>query len=296
MPSSWRVQRFRRLFRESSEKIQDEIIGSMLSVSGYRGIEIKDYDDENRRRLDEELVGYRVVRVGQLVVNTMWLNYAGLGVSNFEGHVSPAYRSYWINDSLNPRYIHHLLRSAIYVQGYTRLLTGIRPNSLQMSREDLMDFPVLVPPHGDQVSIADFLDRETTKIDALIAEQERLINILHEKRFAAISNAVTRGLNPDAPMKPSGVEWLGNVPASWTVCSARRVIRRIEQGWSPDCFARPAEESEWGVVKSGCVNRGIFSQEENKALPPELSPVSDYEIRAGDILMSRAREALHRWS
>lgn len=217
IPVDWSVERFRHVFRESAEKIDDAVIGPMLSVSGYRGIEVKEYDDENRRRLDEELVGYRIVRPGQLVVNTMWLNYAGLGVSDYEGHVSPAYRSYWIEREVNRRYLHHLMRSTIYVQGYTRLLTGIRPNSLQMSRDDLMDFPVIIPPANDQTAIAAFLERETAKIDALVAEQQRLIALLKEKRQAVISHAVTKGLNSNAPMKDSGIEWLGEIPAHWGV-------------------------------------------------------------------------------
>src|SRR5690554_7432670 len=97
VPAHWDINKFRYVFRESNEKIENEVVGEMLSVSGYRGIEIKIYDDDNKRRTEEELQGYRIVRPGQLVVNTMWLNYAGLGVSNYEGHVSPAYRSYWIN-------------------------------------------------------------------------------------------------------------------------------------------------------------------------------------------------------
>lgn len=216
IPSHWGLQKFRHLFRESPERITETVIGPMLSVSGYRGIEIKEYDDENRRRLDEELTGYRIVRIGQLVVNTMWLNYAGLGVSEFEGHVSPAYRSYWIEKKMGKRFVHHLMRSSIYVQGYTRLLTGIRPNSLQMSRDDLFEFPVIVPPSSEQLAIATFLDRETAKIDALIDEQKKLIELLKEKRQSVISHAVTKGINPNVPMKDSGVEWLGEVPAHWT--------------------------------------------------------------------------------
>ena len=217
MPAHWAVLKFRHCFYESPEKIENEIVGSMLSVSGYRGIEIKEYDDENRRRTDEDLIGYRIVRRGQLVVNTMWLNYAGLGVSAYEGHVSPAYRSYEIDPRLSKQYAHHLMRSDTYVKGYTKFLTGIRPNSLQMGRDDLLSFPVLVPPIEDQDAIAAFLDRETTKIDALIAEQEKLIALLKEKRQALISHAVTKGLDPNAPMKDSGIEWLGQVPAHWEV-------------------------------------------------------------------------------
>ena len=217
VPEYWKIGKFRHFFMESQEKIEDAIIGQMLSVSGYRGIEIKEYDDENHRRLDEDLIGYRIVRVGQLVVNTMWLNYAGLGVSPFEGHVSPAYRSYQIAEGLEKQFLHYLMRCDRYVKGYTKFLTGIRPNSLQMSREDLMEVPILVPPQEEQNLIVTFLDRETTKIGTLIAEKQRLIELLKERRHALISHAVTKGLNPDAPMKDSGVEWLGEVPEDWSM-------------------------------------------------------------------------------
>ncbi len=255
VPEHWDVKKFRHLFRESPEKIEDEIVGTMLSVSGYRGIEVKEYDDENRRRLDDQLIGYRIVRVGQLVVNTMWLNYAGLGVSEHEGHVSPAYRCYWINQSLDRRFVHHLLRSGLYVQGYTRLLTGIRPNSLQMSRDDLMEFPVLVPSPSEQNSIAAFLDRETAKIDALIAEQQRLIALLAEKRQATISHAVTKGLNPDAPMKDSGVEWLGEVPEHWEVRRVKSVSTFITSG--PRGWSERVGDDGHLFVQSGDLNNSL---------------------------------------
>ncbi|MFZ2987532.1 restriction endonuclease subunit S [Ideonella sp.] len=221
-PSHWEVCKFRHAFTESTEKIDSEVVGLMLSVSGYRGIEVKEYDDENRRRLDDEVIGYRIVRSGQLVVNTMWLNYAGLGVSEHEGHVSPAYRSYWIKPGFERRFVHHMMRCDSFVRGYAKFLTGVRPNSLQMSRDDLMAFQVLKPPSKEQAAIAAFLDRETTKIDALIAEQEKLIDLLAEKRQATITNAVTKGLDPNAPRNDSGVAWLGEVPAHWEVAPLKR--------------------------------------------------------------------------
>lgn len=147
---------------------------------------------------------------------------------------------------------------------------------------------LFVPPLDEQRSISEFLDHETAKIDALVTEQERLIELLKEKRQAVISHAVTKGLDPSVPMKDSGVEWLGEVPAHWEVRALRRVIKATEQGWSPECYAREAEEGEWGVLKAGCVNGGTFRPSENKALPPELSPEASYEVRAGDVLMSRA--------
>jgi len=78
------------------------------------------------------------------------------------------------------------------------------------------------------------------------------------------------------------------VPEHWRVCALRRLIKRIEQGWSPECEAQPADESSWGVLKAGCVNHGVFNPDENKTLPGSLDPLAEYEVREGDILMSRA--------
>jgi type I restriction enzyme S subunit len=288
VPGHWDMGKFRQNFKESPEKIDNVIVGEMLSVSGYRGIEIKEYDDENRRRLDEDLVGYRIVRPGQLVVNTMWLNYAGLGVSEYEGHVSPAYRSYWIRNELDKRFVHHLMRCSLYVKGYTKFLTGIRPNSLQMSRDDLMEFPVLIPPLHEQQTISTFLDRETDKIDVLIAEQQRLVALLTEKRQAVISHAVTKGLNPNTQMKDSGIEWLGEVPEHWEVKPFRRVIKKIEQGWSPNASSEPCESGRWGVLKLSAIKQGGFFSGENKMLFAETDPDLSIEVEVGDLLVTRA--------
>lgn len=222
IPADWQVQRFRTVFRESAEVNGVTPVGVMLSISGYRGVEEKAYDNDGRRRTAEESATYRVVRPGQLAVNTMWLNYGGLGVSDVLGHVSPAYRAYWIHPGFNRRYVHHLMRSSTYIDGYTALLTGIRPNSLQMSRDNLMSLPVLQPPTDVQEEIAAFLDRETAEIDAFIVDQEELIGLLIERRAATISHAVTKGLDPSAPMKDSGVEWLGTIPAHWIAGNIRR--------------------------------------------------------------------------
>lgn len=175
-----------------------------------------------------------------------------------------------------------------YAQFYFMSRSKQSTNLASISSTNVMELPVVMPPQPERQAIVSFLTRETAKIDALVAEQEKLIALLKEKRQAVISHAVTKGLDPSVPMKDSGVEWLGEVPAHWEVRALRRVIAGIEQGWSPECYAREADEQEWGVLKAGCINGGIFRQSENKALPPELLPETAYEVRAGDILMSRA--------
>lgn len=285
IPSHWNIKKFRYVFEESPEKITNEVVGDMLSVSGYRGIEVKQYDDEGRRRTDEELFGYRVVRPGQLVVNTMWLNYAGLGVSEHEGHVSPAYRSYWIDPAMDKRFIHHLMRSGAYVQGYTRLLTGIRPNSLQMGRDDLMVFPVLLPTKPEQTQIARFLDHETARIDALIEEQQRLIELLKEKRQAVISHAVTKGLDPTVSMKESGVEWLGEVPAHWNI-GTLRWYATIQGGVAKGKDYEGRETVVMPYLRVANVQNGYVDLAEVKEIAVLESEVERYRLRAGDVLMN----------
>jgi len=143
-------------------------------------------------------------------------------------------------------------------------------------------------PPNEQRAIAAFLDRETARIDGLVAKKERLIELLQEKRAALITRAVTKGLDPSIHMKDSGVAWLGQIPASWSLARLKRLVTGAEQGWSPLCENRQADEHEWGVLKVGCVNGIEFDGTENKALPSDLDPLEDLEIAPGDILMSRA--------
>ncbi|HEY4301080.1 MAG TPA: hypothetical protein VGM73_09420 [Candidatus Didemnitutus sp.] len=148
--------------------------------------------------------------------------------------------------------------------------------------------PVTTPPLPEQTRIAEFLDRETAKIDELVAEQRRLMELLKEKRQAVISHAVTKGLDPKAKLKPSSIEWLGDVPAHWKMERIKHLVCLLEQGWSPQCEGSPAEEHEWGVLKVGCVNGGTFDPAENKLLPAELEPDPRLAVAKDDLLISRA--------
>jgi type I restriction enzyme, S subunit len=183
------------------------------------------------------------------------------------------------------------LRFGFYALSTTRkLLDSVATGSTYdaVTTSHVGDLPQVLPSEPEQRAIAAFLDRETARIDALVAKKERLIELLQEQRTALITRAVTKGLDPTVPMKDSGVEWLGEIPAHWEVLRLKEMVTGIEQGWSPLCENRQADGSEWGVLKVGCVNGEHFDESEHKALPAELPPIPEYEIRPGDILMSRA--------
>lgn len=157
-----------------------------------------------------------------------------------------------------------------------------------MPAETLNSYQFGLPNWKEQIIISSFLEHETAKIDILIGKQQQLIELLKEKRQAVISHAVTKGLNPDVPMKDSGVEWLGEIPAHWIVTKIKFLVDKFEQGWSPQCESRLSEENEYGVLKVGCVNSGRFNPLEHKALPSSLEPQKQYLLRKNDLLISRA--------
>lgn len=193
IPKRWEVVKFKANFKVSNERVSDNPkIDTLLSVSGYRGIETKNIDSLDGQMPSEDVNNYRIVHPGQLVVNTMWLNYTGLGVSKYEGYVSPAYRAYDISNNLLPNFVHYLLRSGTYVQKYSSLLYGIRPNSLQVKPDDFEKIEVLVPEKVEQTKIAAYLDEKTALIDQIIEKKQKQIELLREKRTAVINHAVTK--------------------------------------------------------------------------------------------------------
>ncbi|SHM08771.1 restriction endonuclease subunit S [Vreelandella subglaciescola] len=149
------------------------------------------------------------------------------------------------------------------------------------------NLPIPLPPLEEQGRIAAFLDHETARIDALIAEQQRLIKLLKEKRQAVISHAVTKGLDPDAPMKDSGVEWLGDVPAHWEVKPLKRAINSVESGTSVNAADVPAAQGELGVLKTSCVYKGWFDWRENKTVNREDLGRVSCPVRENTLIVSR---------
>ncbi|WP_315105388.1 restriction endonuclease subunit S [uncultured Microbacterium sp.] len=180
--------------------------------------------DDNFNKASDDLTSYQVVRAGDLVVNKMKAWQGSVAVSRYSGMVSPAYFVYESLGTNHPQFMHYLLRSAPYVAAYAAASKGIRPGQWDLDPDVLRTFPIPVLSPAEQVLIADFLDRETAEIDAFIADQEELIALLTERRAATITHAVTKGLDPSASMKDSGVRWWGPIPSAWAVRRIKEIV------------------------------------------------------------------------
>jgi type I restriction enzyme S subunit len=160
----------------------------------------------------------------------------------------------------------------------------------RVSDDFVRNFSIAFPLLSEQTAIAVFLDRETTKIGALVKEQQRLIELLREKRQAVISHAVTKGLDPDAPMRNSGVEWLGDIPAHWGVKRVKHLASRVV-----DCLHTTPTydgELEYPAIRTADVERGRLLLDQALLVSREIYEQRIQRLRpaAGDILYSREGE------
>lgn len=191
-PAHWQRVRNKNLFFESSVL---SVTGEeeLLTVSHLTGITPRS-EKQNVNMIEaESLEGYRLVEAGDLVINTMWAWMGALGVSKISGIVSPAYGVYrpLPQIEMEHRFFDYLYRSQPYVIEMTRHSRGIWESRLRLYPESFLRLPVVVPPISEQRRIADYLDEQITKIDSLIAEAERFVELARERRSALITPAVT---------------------------------------------------------------------------------------------------------
>jgi type I restriction enzyme S subunit len=234
--------------------------------------------------------GYQGIRQGDLVINAMDAPGGAIGISDSDGKSTPVYAACVPRkkDTLIPKFYAYMLRYMAHSGFIETLAKGIRERSTDFRFNDFGALELPLPPMSEQDRIVAFLDQKTAEIDALIAKKQRQIELLDEQKAILINRAVTRGLNPIAKLKPSGIEWIGEIPEHWEVTRFKFCASALEQGWSPQCENRLAEAGSWGVVKVGCVNGGVFKPEEHKALPPALKADIRFLVNEGDFLVSRA--------
>jgi len=225
VPTHWPVQTLVGVARERFEPNTGMRENNLLSLS-YGRIVRKDIDS-NDGLLPESFETYQVVQRGDIVLRLTDLQNDKRSLRSAQvperGIITSAYLALEPTGA-SSAFLAYLLRAYDLRKVFYSMGGGLRQS---MKFDDLKRMPIVIPPESEQTAIAAFLDRETAKIDALIAEQEKLIALLAEKRQATISHAVTKGIDPTAPMKDSGVTWLGAVPAHWKVCSLAHALDAI---------------------------------------------------------------------
>jgi type I restriction enzyme S subunit len=284
VPEHWALKPLWTFFRRVKRTGFDD--EQLLSVYRDHGVVPKASRDDNFNKPSDDLSVYQLVIPGDLAINKMKAWQGSVAISEHRGIVSPAYFVYEALHNASSRYLHYLMRSLRYITGYMSVSKGIRVNQWDLEPQLHSRMPLTVPPIEEQTQIAAFLDRETAKIDELVAEQRRLMELLKEKRQAVISHAVTQGLDPDAPMKPSGIEWLGDVPAHWEVRRLKSLVEEPLKYGANESAELDDRTLPRFVRITDIDDTGGLRDETFKSLPVEVA--EPYLLNDGDVLLARS--------
>ena len=217
LPRGWQLHEGKRLFsnRREPSLIEDEQLAASQQYGVVPQALMMSMNDAKVMLALKGTSTFRHVEAGDFVISLRSFE-GGIEYSAYSGCVSPAYTVLAARKQISREYYRHLLKSGPFVGALQSTTDSLRDGKA-ITFGQFGAIPLPIPSLEEQSQIARFLDYETAKIDALIEKQQQLIALLKEKRQAVISHAVTKGLNPDAPLRDSGVEWLGEVPAHWTV-------------------------------------------------------------------------------
>jgi len=283
VPTHWSIMPMYSVVEECDEPNLGMKENNLLSLS-YGHIVNKDINS-NDGLLPESFETYQVVEPNDIVLRLTDLQNDQRSLRSAivkeRGIITSAYLAVRPR-AITPSYLAHLLRAYDLTKVFYSMGGGLRQS---MKFADLKRMPVLVPPAEEQVRIAGLLDRETAKIDALVAEQEQLITLLKEKRQAVISHAVTKGLDPSVPMKDSGVEWLGEVPAHWEV-KALKFVATVQTGIAKGKDNTGKETIVVPYLRVANVQDGYLALDDMAEIEIPSSDLPRYLLRSGDVLMN----------
>ena len=241
VPEHWESNRLKKYLIERNEKNSPIKTDNLLSVTMYQGvIPVSEKQGNGGNKPKENLENYKISYPNDIVLNSMNVIVGSVGLNKYTGLISPAYYAlYNRNKNNNIKFFSYIFHNPFFQKGLFGLGNGIMYKEsedgklntirLKIPMEKLNQVVLPCPSISEQNQIVAFLDTETARIDNLVAKQEKLIELLEEQRKSIISHAVTKGLNPNAPMKDSGVEWLGEVPNDWNF-SRLDAVSKIVRG------------------------------------------------------------------
>jgi len=288
IPARWDVRRMKLLLREvdarsSTGKEQ------LLRVSQYTGVTqrkaIDGSDSPNTRA--SSLVGYKRVTPHDLVINIMLAWNGSMGVSRYDGIASPAYCVYRFKDGARPWYYHELLRLPLYKGRIKTASTGVVESRLRLYSDDLGRIEAIQPPTEDQDAIVRFIDYANGRLERAIRAKRKVIALLHEQKQAIIHRAVTRGLDPTVPLKPSSIPWVGDIPAHWRTNRLKALVTEAVAGpYGSSLTKAMYVQQVYRVYGQQQVIPDDFKTGDYYISPEKFSEMRRYQVYADDVLVS----------
>ena len=228
IPVDWKVQRLRTILKLRSEKNSGD--RELLSVFLDRGV--ISYNDSSGMQVHKpsaDLSNYQNVHVGDFVLNNQQAWRGSVGVSKYDGIISPAYFVYELTGECDNTYMNFLLRDGSMVQQYETSSRGVGTIQRNLYALWFLNSLVILPPIQEQIRIGQFLSRKCAAIDAIVGDIQSQIETLEQCKRSVITETVTNGLNPDSEMKDSGIQWIGMMPAHWNCIRGKYVLKYVQK-------------------------------------------------------------------
>jgi len=285
IPEDWEIHRVKHSFTRKNEKAmqEDPIILSLTRA----GVKVRDVSN-NEGQVAESYYNYNLVAVDDLLINPMDLySGANCSISKVTGVISPAYINLRCKENSCPSFYDYYFKLQYWMMAFFAYGKGVSyENRWTLSVETLMNYPIVSLPYTEQCVRADYLDNRCAKIDAIIAREQAVIEKLKAYKLSVITEAVTKGLNPDVPMRDSGIEWVGEVPRHWRTVKLGHIFSFLGgYAFNSELYV---SESKNQVIRIGNVK--------NYKLVLETSPVyindatasetEKFKLQAGNILFT----------
>jgi type I restriction enzyme S subunit len=246
VPKHWKTRRSKVLFRERVQKgFPDE---PLLAATQSKGVVRKEDYGERTVTVTKDFHLLKLVEKGDFVISLRSFE-GGIEISHTRGIISPAYTVLAARDEAKTSFFKHFFKSRDFIQSLTLFVTGIREGQ-NIDNERLSRAELPLPTDQEQDLIGRFLDHAHGRIDRAIRAKRKVIALLNEQKQAIIHKAVTRGLNPDAPLKPSGIPWLGDIPAHWEVARTCRLYRQVTRYIATGSEPKMSMSRRLGLVRS----------------------------------------------
>lgn len=290
IPSEWRVENLQWNMTEIIEKNSSIKMKSVLSLTKEKGV--IPYEDKGNQgnKSKESIEEYKIAYKDTIVANSMNILIGSVGISNYDGCVSPVYYVFKNNEKTDLRYLNYIFTTEQFQKQLRKYANGILEIRLRVSSENILKQKVMFPTLSEQKKIADFLDGKVSEIDKIIAETKSSIENYKEYKQSVITEAVTKGLDKNVPMKDSGIEWIGDIPSGWEIMKIKHIgIARNGLTYSPSEMS----DSEIGkiVLRSSNIKNNRLSFEDNvyvsKNIPENLM------IKKNDILICSRNGSKH---
>lgn len=286
IPSHWDVRRNGRLFAERVETGFEDL--PILEVSLRTGVRVRDMENGARKQQMADRSKYKRAVRGDIAYNMMRMWQGAVGVAPEDGLISPAYVVARPFPEIDPRYYTYLFRTPAYMREVNKFSRGIVADRNRLYWDEFKQMPSAFPSTEEQTRIADFLDVHGRLTARLIRNKRRLIGLLNEQKQAIINRAVTRGLNSDTPMKPTGIDWMPEVPAHWEVKPLKHWLRERAKALGD----KTSPGYDFDYLDISCVGAGFLTAKPERMKFKDAPSRARQIVQKGDTILSTVRTYL----